>query len=99
MDYLERGGVPARQSVFEQPETRERFPFADALVASWQGGVPEFRPRFSEWSIISPMVQEWGVRILDGNVSVEDGIRRLSETMESTLAASGYHSGEKPRIQ
>ncbi len=99
MNYLERGGIPARQSVYENPETRARFPFADALVTSWQEGVPEFRPRFSEWTIISPMVQEWGVRILDGDVTVEEGVRLLSEQIDSTLVAAGYHKGKKPMVQ
>jgi multiple sugar transport system substrate-binding protein len=97
--YLELGGVPARQSVYEEEGVAEEFPFVPALVESWQEGVPEFRPRFAEWPVITEIVQEWGTRMMLGEVSVEEGARTIGERMEAVLEEAGYYSGEKPLAQ
>ena len=99
LEYLERGGVPARQSVYEMPGVAEKYDFVPALVESWQDGVPEFRPRFAEWPEITEIVQEWGTKMMLGEVSVEEGARIIGEQMEAVLEEAGYYSGEKPLIQ
>jgi multiple sugar transport system substrate-binding protein len=98
-EYVERGGVSARQSVYEDEEIREQFAYVPALVESWQEGVPEFRPRFAEWPVITEIVQEWGTRMMLGEVSVEEGARTIGERMEAVLEEAGYYSGEKPLAQ
>jgi multiple sugar transport system substrate-binding protein len=97
--YLELGGVPARQSAYADPAVAERFRFVPALVESWKEGVPEFRPRFAEWPEISEIVQEWGTKMMLGEVSTEDGAREIGARMEAILEAAGYYSGEKPLAQ
>lgn len=97
--YLDLGGVPARQSVYESDEVREEYGFVDALVESWQDGVPEFRPRFAEWPEITEIVQEWGTRMMLGDISVEEGAREIGERMEEVLADAGYYDGDKPLAQ
>jgi multiple sugar transport system substrate-binding protein len=97
--YLELGGVPARQSVYENEDLAAEFTFIPALVESWQEGVPEFRPRFAEWPEISEIVQEWGTRMMLGEVSVEEGAREIGERMEAVLEDAGYYSGDKPLAQ
>ncbi len=99
VEYLERGGVPARQSAYADPALAERFTFIPALVESWQEGVPEFRPRFAEWPEISEVVQEWGTRMMLGEVSVEEGAQEIGTRMEAILDASGYYDGQKPLAQ
>jgi len=99
VEYLERGGVPARQSAYADPALAERFTFIPALVESWQEGVPEFRPRFAEWPEISEVVQEWGTRMMLGEVSVEDGAREIGTRMEAILESSGYYDGDRPLVQ
>ncbi len=99
LEYLERGGVPARQSVYQMPGVAEKFDFVPALVESWQEGVPEFRPRFAEWPEITEIVQEWGTKMMLGEVSVEEGARIIGEQMEAVLEKAGYYSGKKPLIQ
>ncbi len=99
LEYLERGGVPARQSVYNLPGIAEKYDFVPALVESWQDGVPEFRPRFAEWPEITEIVQEWGTKIMLGEVSTEEGARILGERMEAVLEEAGYYSGEKPLAQ
>ena len=98
-EYLERGGVPARQSVYELPGIAEEYDFVPALVESWQEGVPEFRPRFAEWPEITEIVQEWGTKIMLGDVSTEEGAKILGERMEAVLEEAGYYEGEKPLVQ
>lgn len=97
-EYLERGGVPARQSVYQQ-DGLEEFKFVPALVESWQDGVPEFRPRFAEWPEITEIVQEWGTKMMLGEVTTEEGAQEIGTRMEEVLDAAGYYSGEKPLAQ
>ncbi len=98
-EYLERGGVPARRSAYADPALAENFTFIPALVESWQDGVPEFRPRFAEWPEITEIVQEWGTKIMLGEVSTEEGAQEISTRMEAVLEEAGYYSGEKPLAQ
>lgn len=97
--YLELGGVPARQSVYQLPGVAEKFKFVPALVESWQAGVPEFRPRFAEWPTITEIVQEWGTKIMLGEVSTEEGAKTIGEKMEAVLKEAGYYDGKKPLAQ
>ena len=97
-EYLKRGGVPARQSVYQQ-DGLEEFKFVPALVESWQDGVPEFRPRFAEWPEITEIVQEWGTKMMLGEVTTEEGAQEIGTRMEEVLEAAGYYDGEKPLVQ
>jgi multiple sugar transport system substrate-binding protein len=97
--YLELGGVPARQSAYANPALAETYKFIPALVESWQEGVPEFRPRFAEWPAITEIVQEWGTKMMLGEVSVEQGAKTIGEKMEAVLAEAGYYDGKKPLAQ
>ena len=97
-EYLERGGVPARQSVYKE-EGLEAFKFVPALVESWQDGVPEFRPRFAEWPEITEIVQEWGTKMMLGDVTTEEGAMEIGTRMEAVLEEAGYYSGDKPLAQ
>jgi multiple sugar transport system substrate-binding protein len=97
--YLELGGVPARKSAYADPALAETYKFIPALVESWQEGVPEFRPRFAEWPEITEIVQEWGTKMMLGEVSVEDGAREIGTRMEAVLDKAGYYSGQKPLAQ
>ena len=97
--YLRKGGVPARQSVYAKPGIAEEFDFVPALVESWQDGVPEFRPRFAEWPEITEIVQEWGTKMMLGEVTTEEGAAEIGERMEAVLEEAGYYSGDKPLAQ
>jgi multiple sugar transport system substrate-binding protein len=99
LEYLERGGVPARQSVYEDPALAETYKFIPALVESWQEGVPEFRPRFAEWPAITEIVQEWGTKMMLGEVTTEEGAEEIGTRMEAVLEDAGYYSGDKPLAQ
>ncbi|MCT7377825.1 ABC transporter substrate-binding protein [Chelativorans salis] len=98
-EYLELGGVPARQSVYEMEGVAEKYDFVPALVESWQEGVPEFRPRFAEWPEITEIVQEWGTKMMLGEVSTEEGAKEIGDRMEAVLEEAGYYDGEKPLVQ
>lgn len=99
LTYLEKGGVPARQSVYEMDGVAEQFDFVPALVESWQDGVPEFRPRFAEWPEITEIVQEWGTRMMLGEVTTEEGAEEIGTRMEAVLEQAGYYDGSKPLAQ
>jgi multiple sugar transport system substrate-binding protein len=90
--------VPARQSVYEQ-DGLEAFKFVPALVESWQDGVPEFRPRFAEWPEITEIVQEWGTKMMLGEVTTVEGAEEIGTRMEAVLESAGYYSGDKPLAQ
>ncbi len=97
--YLEMGGVPARQSAYADPALAETYKFIPALVELWKEGVPEFRPRFAEWPAITEIVQEWGTKMMLGEVSIDEGAKTIGEKMEAVLAEAGYYDGKKPLAQ
>ena len=80
--HLEMGGVPARQSAYADPALAEKFKFIPALVESWQEGVPEFRPRFAEWPAITEIVQEWGTKMMLGEVSIDEGAKTIAPSLD-----------------
>lgn len=97
--YLELGGVPGRQSIYQKEGIAEKYDFVPALVKSWQEGVPEFRPRFAEWPQISEIVQEWGTKMMLGEVTTEEGAKEIGTRMEAVLKDAGYYDGKKPLAQ
>ncbi len=99
LSYVEKGGVSARQSVYETPGLSDKFTYIPALVESWKEGVPEFRPRFAEWPEITEIVQDYGTRMMLGEVTVEEGAAELGAKIEEILEAAGYYDGTKPLAQ
>jgi multiple sugar transport system substrate-binding protein len=97
--YLEMGGVPARKSVYNMAGVAEKFGFVESLVKSWQEGVPEFRPRFAEWPQMTEIVQEWGTKIMLGDVTTEQGAKEIGTRVEKLLKDAGYYDGKKPLAQ
>ncbi len=97
--YVENGGVSGRQSVYQDPELKQRFAFIEPMVESWQQGVPEFRPRFAEWPQISEIIAEWGTKMMIGQVSVKQGSEEIGKRMEDVLQKAGYFSGKRELAQ
>jgi multiple sugar transport system substrate-binding protein len=94
-DYVEAGGVSGRMAIYQQPDIRAKYKFVDPMVASWQKGVPEFRPRFPAWPAISEVVAEWGSKMQLGEVSTEEGAKQIGVRMEDILKKEGYYDGKK----
>ena len=97
--YLDLGGVPARQSVYQMDGVADEYAFVPSLVESWQDGVPEFRPRFAEWPEITEIVQEWGTKMMLGEVTTEEGAEEIGSRMEAVLDKAGYYDGDRPLLQ
>lgn len=97
--YVEAGGVSGRMSVYEDPDIKATYKFVEPMVASWQAGVPEFRPRFPAWPAISEVVAEWGSKMMLGEVSVEGGAKEIGTRTEEILAKEGYYDGKKELLQ
>src|SRR5919112_3738128 len=93
--YVEAGGVSGRTSIYEQPDIKAKFKFVEPMVASWQKGVPEFRPRFPAWPAISEVVAEWGSKMMLNEVSTEEGAKQIGTRMEDILKKEGYYDGKK----
>ena len=93
--YVEAGGVSGRTAIYEQPDIKAKYTFVEPMVASWQKGVPEFRPRFPAWPAISEVVAEFGSKMQLGEVSTEEGARQIGTRMEAILAKEGYYDGKK----
>ncbi|WP_119271803.1 ABC transporter substrate-binding protein [Taklimakanibacter deserti] len=97
--YVEAGGVSGRMAIYEQPDIKAKYKFVEPMVASWQKGVPEFRPRFPAWPAISEIIAEFGSKMMLGEVSTEDGVKEISTRMEPILEKEGYYDGKKPLLQ
>jgi multiple sugar transport system substrate-binding protein len=76
-----------------------KYGFVNALVESWQEGVPEFRPRFAEWPQMTEIVQEWGTKIMLNEVTTEEGAKEIGTRVEALLEDAGYYDGKKPLAQ
>ena len=97
--YVEAGGVSGRTSIYEQPDIKAKYKFVEPMVASWQKGVPEFRPRFPAWPAISEVVAEWGSKMMLGEVTTEAGAKEIGTRMEGILDKEGYYDGKKELLQ
>jgi multiple sugar transport system substrate-binding protein len=97
--YLEAGGVPARMALYQDKAIQDKYPFVKPMVESWQGGVPDYRPRFPEWPAISEVIGEWGTKIMLGQVSVKDGAQTIGSKTEDILNKAGYYSGKKALLK
>jgi multiple sugar transport system substrate-binding protein len=97
--YVEAGGVSGRMAIYQQPDIKSKYQFVEPMVASWQKGVPEFRPRFPAWPALSEIIAEWGSKMMLGEVSTEQGAQEIGKRMEPILAKEGYYDGKKALLQ
>jgi multiple sugar transport system substrate-binding protein len=97
--YVENGGVSARQSVYQDPELQKKYPFIAPMTESWQQGVPEFRPRFAEWPQLSEIIAEVGTKMMIGDVSIKQGSEEIGKRVEDVLTKAGYYNGKKALAQ
>ena len=97
--YVEAGGVSGRMAVYNDPAIKAKYKFVEPMVASWQAGVPEYRPRFPAWPAISEIVAEWGSKMMLGEVTVEGGSKEIGTHMEAILGKEGYYDGKKKLLQ
>lgn len=97
--YVEAGGVSGRTSIYEQADIKAKYKFVEPMVASWQKGVPQFRPRFPAWPAISEVVAEYGSKMMLGEVSTEEGAKQIGAKMEDILKKEGYYDGKKALLQ
>ncbi|MCS0494019.1 ABC transporter substrate-binding protein [Ancylobacter mangrovi] len=97
--YVDAGGVSGRMAVYDDPAIKEKYQFVEPMVASWQSGVPEYRPRFPAWPAISEIIAEWGSKMMLGEVSVEGGSKEIGTRMEEVLQKEGYYDGKKKLLQ
>jgi multiple sugar transport system substrate-binding protein len=95
--YIEAGGVSGRTAAYKGLE--DKYLYVRPMVASWQGGVPDYRPRFPEWASITEIVAEWGTRMMLGEVSTKDGAAAIGQRMEAVLKEAGYYDGKKPLLK
>lgn len=98
-EYVENGGVSARQSVYQDPELQKKYPFVAPMTESWQQGVPEFRPRFAEWPQLSEIIAEVGTKMMIGDVSIKQGSEEIGKRVEDVLTKAGYYNGKKALAQ
>lgn len=97
--YVEAGGVSGRMSIYNEPDIKAKYKFVEPMVASWQKGVPEFRPRFPAWPAISEVIAEFGTKMQLGEVSLQDGAKEIGTRMEGILQKEGYYDGKKALLQ
>lgn len=97
--YVDAGGVSGRTAVYNDPEVKAKYKFVEPMVASWQKGVPEYRPRFPAWPAISEIIAEFGSKIMLGEVTVEGGAKEIGNRMEAILKKEGYYDGKKKLLQ
>ncbi len=97
--YIEAGGVPGRRSAYKDDKLKRQFSYFEPLVLSWDKyGNAIYRPRFQEWPAISRIIAATGTEMMRGNISVEEGARRIDDQVYYILYESDYY-GSKPKLQ
>ena len=86
-------------AVYNDPAIKAKYKFVEPMVASWQAGVPEYRPRFPAWPAISEVVAEWGSKMMLGEGSIEADSKEIGTRMEQILGKEGYYDGKKKLLQ
>lgn len=91
-DYIDAGGIPSRQSAFEDPANQERFPYfeavgqaleqADALAAEDLSVVP----KHSLWHLFSEAIGDYGSQAFAGQMEPEQAVAAMQEEMERIVA-------------
>ncbi len=97
--FVDAGGVSGRMAVYEDPSVKSKYQFVEPMVASWQKGVPEFRPRFPAWPEVSEVIGEFGSKMMLNEVTVEQGAKEIGTRMEAILKKEGYYDGKKSFLQ
>ncbi|MFF7710369.1 extracellular solute-binding protein [Pseudomonas sp. NPDC007930] len=92
--YLDAGGVSGRMAVYKDPAVQQQYPFVAPMVASWEGGVPDYRPRFPQWPEISEVIGENGTQMLLGKMTTADGAKAIGSKVEGILQKAGYYDGK-----
>jgi multiple sugar transport system substrate-binding protein len=98
-DFILAGGVPGRRSAYRDASLKQRFPYFDPLVVSWERyGNAIYRPRFQEWPAISRIIATTGTDMMRGRIGVEAGAKMIDDQVQYILHESGYY-GTKPKLQ
>ncbi len=97
--YVDAGGVSGRTAVYEDPAVKAEYAFVEPMVASWQKGVPAFRPRFPAWPAVSEIIAEFGSKMMLNEVTVGQGAKDIGNRMEVVLKKEGYYDGKKELLQ
>src|SRR5690606_19115459 len=89
--YLDAGGVSGRTSVYKDPEVQKKYPFDQPMVTSWEGGVPDHRPRVPQWAESSEVIGDNGTAIMLGKTTIEAGAKTIGARVEESLGKAGYY--------
>ena len=80
---VEVGGVPCRYSSLTDPEILADNPHLSVLCTALENG--KYRPVMQEWSRFYTILGKEMKRIMDGEMSVEDGLNVAQEELEDMM--------------
>ncbi len=81
---VQKGGVPCRYSSLRDKEILEKFPQYEVVCQALESGV--YRPVMEEWSDFYSILGKEMRFIIQGEKSVEDGLKSAQEKLESLLS-------------
>ncbi len=93
--FVDAGGVSARMALYEDKQIFARSRILAPMVESWADGIAVFRPRFAEWPRLSEHVSTFGLQIMRGDITVEDGAEELNRRIQGVLSEAGYYTGKR----
>ena len=78
------GGVPCRYSSLNDPVVLAKFPQYEVICKALEGGV--YRPVMQEWSQFYTILGKEMKRILDDEISVDEGVTVAQEKLEELMS-------------
>lgn len=89
--YIDAGGIPSRQSAFEDAANQERFPYFEAVGQALEQAESlaeadlSVVPKHSLWYLFSETIGDFGSQSFAGQIDAEEAVTGMQEEMERTL--------------
>ncbi len=80
---IDIGGVPCRYSSLQDPDVLAEYPQYDAVCKALKGGT--YRPVMENWSTFYTVLGGYLKSILDGDISVNIGLKQAQNALENAL--------------
>ncbi len=96
---IDHGAVVARLSADSDAALQAKYPYLKPMVESWQQALYYWRPRLPVYPQMSEVVSNLGSQIELGQLSVDAGLKQITDQLRAILTKAGYYSGKLPKIQ
>jgi multiple sugar transport system substrate-binding protein len=92
--FVDAGGPPSRYTALQDPELAAKYPWFKSIEESAAMAYADCRPRIPESFEIISTVGIYVSRVLSGELSAEDAMKKANEEIKALLKKGGYNMSE-----